>query len=310
MKIYNSISETFGNTPLVKLNHMLPSDCATVLCKLEFYNPTSSIKDRTAVNIIDEAEKSGELKPGGMIIEATSGNTGVGLAMVAACRGYKLVITMPESMSAERRALMTQLGAEIELTSAAQGMAGAIAKAEELHKNNPGSIVAHQFENPANPAIHEQTTGPEILADTDGKVDIFVAAAGTGGTVTGVGRALKKHNSKIKIYAVEPDESAILNGEQPGPHLIQGIGAGFKPDVLDMSVIDKVLRVKGQDAITTARELAKTEGILGGISSGANVHAAIELAKRPENKGKTIVAIVCDTGERYLSTTLFSMNDI
>ncbi len=305
MSAHSDISAICGNTPMVGLNHIVTGG-AKVWCKLEFYNPTSSIKDRIAVNMINDAEKRGILRPGGTIIEATSGNTGLGLAMAASARGYKLIIAMPESMSVERRLVMQQLGAEIILTESALGMSGSIAKAEELAAATKNSFMPRQFENPANPEAHEKTTGPEIIRDTEGKIDIFVAGIGTGGTVTGVGRALKAYNPEIKIYGVEPDESAVLSGGVAGPHLIQGIGAGFKPKILDMNVLDGVIRVKGADAMVISRELASREGILCGISSGANVKAAVDLAMLPENKGKKIVTIICDTGERYLSTPLFN----
>ncbi|MDD3117672.1 MAG: cysteine synthase A [Victivallales bacterium] len=306
MKDYPVVSAVTGHTPLVRLAH-LPGLCSgNILCKLEFCNPASSIKDRIAVNMIDDAEKRGVLRPGGTIIEATSGNTGLGLAMTAAARGYKLIIAMPESMSRERRLLMQQLGARLVLTEAARGMAGSIAKADELAAATENCFMPRQFENPANPAAHELTTGPEILRDTAGRVDIFVAGIGTGGTVSGVGRALKKFRSDIEIYGVEPDESAVLSGDKPGPHGIQGIGAGFKPKTLDMDVIDGIIRIRSNDAIATARELAAVEGILAGISTGANIKAALLLAARPENRGKNIVTVACDTGERYLSTALFA----
>jgi len=305
MKTFANVGALVGNTPLVKLANMVHGHAAAIFCKLEACNPAASIKDRIAVGMIEAAEREGVLKPGGVIVEATSGNTGLGLAMVAAARGYKVVITMPESMSVERRMVMRQLGAKIVLTDAAKGMTGAIEKAEEIAAETENSFMPKQFENPANPATHERTTGPEILRDLDGKVDIFVAGIGTGGTITGVGRALKRHNHNIKVIGVEPDESAVLSGGQPGPHHIQGIGAGFRPLILDMSVVDRIFRVKGLDAIIEARELAFREGILGGISSGANIKAAVELALLPENHGKNIVTIVCDTGERYLSTPLF-----
>ncbi len=306
MSAYHDMSAICGNTPLVRLNHLIPGLSANVWGKLEFYNPTSSIKDRIAVYMVDDAEKRGVLPARGTIIEATSGNTGLGLAMVAASRGYKLVIVMPESMSLERRLVMQQLGAEIILTDAAKGMSGSIEKAEEIAAKRPGSFMPKQFENPANPLAHEKTTGPEIIRDSEGKVDIFVAGIGTGGTISGVGKALKSYNPAIKVYGVEPDESAVLSGGQPGPHQIQGIGAGFKPRILDLGVVDHILRIKGVDAMVMARDLAAREGILCGISSGANVKAAVDLAMQPENRGRNIVTIICDTGERYLSTPLFS----
>lgn len=305
MRIYDGISRLAGNTPLMRLGRIGGVESRRILCKLEFFNPTFSIKDRIAVEMIDAAELRGELKPGGVIIEATSGNTGLGLAMVAASRGYRLIIVMPESMSVERRALMSHLGAELVLTGAAEGMRGAINRAMEIFAATPGAFMPRQFDNPDNPAAHEKTTAAEIWDDTDGQVDIFVAGIGTGGTITGVGRELKRRKPGVIICGVEPDESAVLSGGEAGQHVIQGIGAGFKPSILDMSVIDRIVRVKGDDAIRTARELAVVEGILAGISSGANVRAALELAAMPEYAGKTIVTIICDTGERYMSTSLF-----
>ena len=303
-RIYADITEAFGNTPLVKLNKITDGSAATVLGKLEFYNPSSSVKDRLGIAIVDAAEAAGVLKPGGTIVEATSGNTGIALAMVGAARGYKVVLTMPESMSIERRALLKGYGAELVLTPAPEGMKGAVSRAEEIAAET-GAVLARQFENEANPAIHRKTTAPEIWEDTDGKVDIFVAGVGTGGTITGVGQALKERNPNIKVVAVEPLDSPILNGGAPGPHKIQGIGANFVPDVLDREIYDEVIDVSTPDAVATARRLATEEGILGGISSGATVWAALELAKRPENAGKTIVVILASYGERYLSTVLF-----
>ena len=303
-RIYSDITEAFGNTPLVRLNRVTDGSTATVLAKLEFYNPSSSVKDRLGIAIIDAAEASGELKPGGTIIEATSGNTGIALAMVGAARGYKVVVTMPESVSIERRALLRGFGAELILTPAAEGMKGAVSLAEEIAAER-GAVLARQFENGANPAIHRRTTAEEIWADTDGGVDIFVAGVGTGGTLTGVGQVLKERKPGVKIVAVEPLDSPILNGGTPGPHKIQGIGANFVPAILDRDVYDEVIDVSIDDAVATARRLSTQEGILAGISSGATAWAALELAKRPENAGKTIVVILASYGERYLSTILF-----
>lgn len=303
-RIFSDITEAFGNTPLVKLNNVTDGSTATVLAKLEFYNPSSSVKDRLGIAIVDAAEESGQLKPGGTIVEATSGNTGIALAMVGAARGYKVVLTMPESMSIERRALLKGFGAELVLTPAAEGMKGAVSRAEEIAAER-GAVLARQFENEANPAIHRKTTAEEIWNDTDGKVDIFVAGVGTGGTITGVGQVLKERKPDVKIVAVEPLDSPILNGGAPGPHKIQGIGANFVPDVLDREVYDEVIDVSTPDAVATARRLSTEEGILAGISSGATAWAALELAKRPENAGKTIVVILASYGERYLSTILF-----
>ena len=307
MPIYHSVTELIGRTPLLELrnyekHHSLR---ATLLAKLECMNPAGSAKDRVAANMIARAEAEGHLAPGGTIIEPTSGNTGIGLAAVAAARGYHVILTMPDTMSVERRALIAAYGAEIVLTPGAEGMAGAVAKAEELHRSIPGSIIAGQFENPANPEAHERTTGPEIWADTDGKVDIFVAGAGTGGTVSGVGRYLKAQNPNIKIVAFEPASSPLLTEGHAGPHGLQGIGANFVPENLDRGVLDEILTVTDGDAYATGRELARTEGILVGITSGAAVWAAAQLAMRPENAGKTIVALLPDSGERYLSTPMF-----
>ena len=304
-KVYNDITEIFGNTPLVKLNKVTDGAGATVLAKLEFYNPSASVKDRLGVAIVDAAEKSGDLKPGGTIVEATSGNTGIALAMVAAARGYKVILTMPETMSKERRMLLRAYGAELVLTPGSEGMKGAVTKAEELVGSTPGAILAKQFANAANPAIHEATTGPEVWNDTDGAVDIFVAGIGTGGTITGTGHYLKSKKPGVQIVAVEPEESPILNGGAPGPHKIQGIGANFVPEILDREVYDEVIDVNITQSVAMARRLAVEEGILAGISSGATVTAAVELAKRPENAGKTIVVIVASFGERYLSTVLY-----
>jgi cysteine synthase A len=304
-RIYSDITEAFGNTPLVRLNRVTEGSEAIVLAKLEFYNPTSSVKDRLGVAIVDAAEASGELKPGGTIVEATSGNTGIALAMVGAARGYKVVLTMPESMSIERRALLRGFGAELVLTAAPEGMKGAVSRAEEIAAERPGAVLARQFENEANPEIHRKTTAVEIWNDTDGAVDIFVAGVGTGGTITGTGQVLKQKKPSVKVVAVEPIDSPILNGGAPGPHKIQGIGANFVPAVLDRDVYDEVIDVSITDSVDTARRLAREEGIMAGISSGATAWAALELAKRPENKGKTIVVILASYGERYLSTVLF-----
>jgi cysteine synthase A len=305
MPIYNDITEIFGKTPLVRLNKVTEGLGATVLAKLEFYNPSASVKDRLGIAIVDAAEKSGQLQPGGTIVEGTSGNTGIALAMVGAARGYKVILTMPETMSKERRVLLRAYGAELVLTPGASGMKGAVEAAEEIVAKTPGAILAKQFENEANPAIHRATTGPEIWEDTDGTVDIFVSGIGTGGTITGAGRYLKEKNPDIKVVAVEPAESPILNGGAPGPHKIQGIGANFVPEILDRDVYDEVIDVNITQSVQLARRLAAEEGILGGISSGATVTAALELAARPENAGKTIVVIVASFGERYLSTVLY-----
>ena len=304
-RIFSDITKTFGNTPLVRLNRVTDGSEAIVLAKLEFYNPTSSVKDRLGVAIVDAAEASGELKPGGTIVEATSGNTGIALAMVGAARGYSVVLTMPESMSIERRALLRGFGAELILTPAAEGMKGAVSRAEQVAAERPGSVLARQFENEANPAIHRATTAEEIWNDTDGAVDIFVAGVGTGGTITGTGQVLKERKPGLKVIAVEPIDSPILNGGSPGPHKIQGIGANFVPAILDRDVYDEVIDVSITDSVDMARRVSREEGILAGISSGATVWAALEVAKRPENKGKTIVVIVASYGERYLSTVLF-----
>ncbi len=303
--IHASITETFGGTPLVRLNRVTEGAGATVLAKLEFYNPSSSVKDRLAIAIIDAAEKAGALQPGGTIVEGTSGNTGIGLAMVAAARGYKAVLTMPESMSIERRKLLKAYGAELVLTPPSEGMKGAVSRAEQIAAERPGAVLAKQFENEANPAIHYATTGPEIWKDTDGAVDVFVAGVGTGGTITGTGRYLKEQKPGLKVVAVEPKESPILNGGSPGPHKIQGIGPNFVPAILDREVYDEVIDVDIAQSVDMARRLAREEGILAGISSGTTVTAALELAKRPENDGKTIVVVVASYGERYLSSVLF-----
>lgn len=304
-RIADNITQLIGKTPLVRLNSF-SEDGAEVVAKVESFNPLGSAKDRVGFAMIEDAEKKGLLKKGATVIEPTSGNTGVGLAFTCAVKGYKLILTMPESMSAERRALLAALGAELVLTPASEGMSGAIRRADELAAETEGSFIPGQFVNPANPDVHEKTTGPEIIADTDGKVDIFVSAVGTGGTLTGVGRALKKHNPNIKIVAVEPYDSPVLSGGKAGPHKLQGIGAGFVPDILDTALIDEIITVKTEEAYEAARKSASKEGVLVGISSGAALHAASLLAKRPENKGKRIVVLLPDTGERYLSTDLFN----
>lgn len=310
-KIAKKLTDLIGNTPLLELsnyekNHNID---AKIIAKLEYFNPASSVKDRIAFAMITDAEEKGLLKADSVIIEPTSGNTGIGLAFVAAAKGYKLTLTMPETMSIERRNLLKALGANIVLTPGPDGMKGAIAKAVELKESTPNGVILQQFENPANPAIHRKTTAEEIWRDTDGLVDIFVAGVGTGGTVSGVGEVLKQRNPKIQIVAVEPADSPVLSGGKPGPHKIQGIGAGFVPKTYDASVVDEIIQVKNDDAILTSRILAREEGLLVGISSGAAVYAAAELAKRPENKGKNIVVILPDTGERYLSTVLYSFEE-
>ena len=307
-KIYTSADQLIGRTPLLELVHIEKEESleAKVLAKLEYFNPAGSVKDRIAKAMIDDAEAKGLLKPGSVIIEPTSGNTGIGLASVAAARGYRIIIVMPETMSVERRQLMKAYGAELVLTEGAKGMKGAIAKADELAKELPNSFIPGQFVNPANPAVHKATTGPEIWEDTDGNVDIFVAGVGTGGTVTGTGEYLKSQNPNVKVVAVEPASSPVLSQGHAGAHKIQGIGAGFVPDVLDTKIYDEIITVENDDAFATGRLIGKHEGVLVGISSGAAVWAAIELAKRPENKGKTIVALLPDTGDRYLSTPLFA----
>lgn len=305
MEIYNSITELIGKTPLVRLNGTGASLQAQVLLKLELFNPGGSVKDRIGLAMIQAAEKVGKLKPGSVIIEPTSGNTGIGLASVAAARGYRLILTMPETMSVERRKLLAAYGAELVLTPGNQGMSGAIRKAEELATEIKGSFIPQQFKNPANPDIHRQTTALEIWNDTEGKVDLVVAGVGTGGTITGVAESLKAKKSGLKAIAVEPADSPVLSGGQPGPHKIQGIGAGFVPDTLNTKIIDEIIKVTTEEAFSAARQLARAEGILVGISSGAALHAALQVATRPENKGKLIVAILPDTGERYLSTGLF-----
>ncbi|MFC8731477.1 cysteine synthase A [Luteimicrobium sp. NPDC057192] len=305
-RIYDDATKLIGNTPLVRLNKLTEGIDATVAVKLEFYNPANSVKDRIGVSIIDAAEASGELQPGGTIVEGTSGNTGIALAWVAAARGYKAVLTMPETASKERRALLRAFGAELVLTPGAEGMKGAVARAEQIAAERPGAILARQFANEANPAIHRKTTAEEIWADTDGEVDIVVAGIGTGGTITGVGEVLKERKPEVKIVAVEPAESPVLTGGQPGPHKIQGLGANFVPEILNTEIYDEVLDIDADTAVATARATAKEEGLLVGISSGAAIEGALQVAKRPENKGKLIVAIVPDFGERYLSTILYS----
>ncbi len=306
-RIYDSIVDTIGGTPLVRFKKLAAEAGAKadVVGKLEFFNPLASVKDRIGFAMIEAAEQAGALKPGATIVEPTSGNTGIALAFVAAAKGYRLILTMPESMSLERRKMLTHLGAEIVLTPASKGMTGAVKEAEKLQGEIPGAVILQQFKNPANPSIHESTTAEEIWKDTDGKIDILVSGVGTGGTVTGIGRALKKKNPALKVVAVEPEDSPVLSGGAPGPHKIQGIGAGFVPDILDRSVIDEILQIGNETAFATARKAAKLEGIPVGISSGAALAAAIELGSRPENAGKLIVAIIPSFAERYLSTALF-----
>jgi cysteine synthase len=304
-QVFDNITEVFGRTPLVRLNRVTDGADATVLAKLEFYNPSASVKDRLGIGIVDAAEASGQLQPGGTIVEGTSGNTGIALAMIGAARGYRVIIAMPETMSKERRGLLRAYGAELVLTPGGEGMKGAVARAEQIAAETPGAVLAKQFENQANVEIHRLTTAEEVWNDTDGDVDIFVSGIGTGGTLTGVGQVLKERKPEVRIVGVEPAESPILNGGQPGPHKIQGIGANFVPAILDREVYDEIIDVNIDQSVATARRLGIEEGILGGISSGATVYAAVELAKRPENAGKTIVVIVASYGERYLSTVLY-----
>lgn len=308
MRVYRKITDLIGGTPLLELTNYEKANelNAKIYAKLEYFNPAGSVKDRIAKAMLDDAEEKGLLKPGAVIIEPTSGNTGIGLASVAASRGYKVILTMPETMSVERRNLLKAYGAELVLTEGAKGMPGAIAKAKELAEQTPNSYIPSQFTNPANPAVHLKTTGPEIWADTDGKVDIFVAGVGTGGTLSGVGAYLKSQNPNVKVVAVEPATSPVLSGGKAGPHKIQGIGAGFVPDTLNTDIYDEILPVQNEDAFATGRALARSEGVLVGISSGAAVFAAAQLAKRPENAGKVIVALLPDTGERYFSTPMFA----
>jgi cysteine synthase A len=306
-RVYDSITQTIGDTPLVRLKR-LPQERgidAEILLKLEFFNPIASVKDRIGVSMVDALEASGAIRPGSTLIEPTSGNTGIALAFVAAARGYRLILVMPETMSLERRKMLAFLGAELVLTPGPMGMKGAVAKAQELRDQNPGSVIPQQFQNPANPEIHRRTTAEEIWNDTDGQLDVFISAVGTGGTITGVGQVLKPRLPNLRVIAVEPEDSPVLSGGQPGPHKIQGIGAGFVPDILDRSVIDEVITVGNQTAFDTARQLAKLEGIPGGISTGANVAVALEVAARPEMKGKRIVTVACSFAERYISSALF-----
>lgn len=310
-KIAKKLTDLVGNTPLLEFSNFNASKAlkATVIGKLEYFNPAGSVKDRIALAMIEDAEAKGLLQPGATLVEPTSGNTGVGLAFVAAAKGYQLILTMPETMSLERRNLLKALGAQLVLTPGADGMKGAIAKAEELRATTPGAVILQQFENPANPAVHIRTTAEEIWRDTEGDVDIFVAGVGTGGTISGVGAGLKKHKPEVRIVAVEPGDSPVLSGGEPGPHKIQGIGAGFIPKTYNPEVVDEIVRVANDDAIRTSRELARQEGLLVGISAGAAVYAAVELARRPENAGKRIVALLPDTGERYLSTVLYAFEE-
>ena len=310
-KIFSSLTELIGNTPLMYLNNIAANHGvqANLIAKIEFFNPGGSVKDRVALSMIEDAEKSGKLKPGAVIIEPTSGNTGVGLAWIASVKGYKTILTMPETMSVERQNLLKTMGAQLVLTPGSEGMSGAIKKAEELRDSIPGSVILQQFENPANPLAHVHTTAEEIWKDTDGKVDVFIAGVGTGGTLSGVGRGLKAHRSDIEIVAMEPDSSAVLSGDKPGMHKIQGIGAGFVPATYDAEVVDRVMRVTDDDAIRMGRELSLKEGLLVGISSGAAVHAAVTLGRMPEYKDKNIVVLLPDTGERYLSTVLYAFDE-
>ena len=305
-RIYDDITQTIGRTPLVRLNRVTEGVGAEILAKLEYFNPLGSVKDRIGVNMVEAAEREGRLKADSVIIEPTSGNTGIALAFVAAARGYRLILTMPETMTVERRKILKALGAEIVLTPGDQGMKGAVEKAEELADSTPGSFLPQQFKNQANPEIHRKTTAEEIWNDTDGRVDALVCGVGTGGTITGVGEVIKKRKPEFKIYAVEPTESAILSGGQPGPHKIQGIGAGFKPDVLNVELVDEVVKVSTEQAIDIARRLAREEGIFAGVSSGAAVHAALQVGRRPENEGKLIVTVLPSLGDRYLSHPLYS----
>ncbi|MDN3513017.1 MAG: cysteine synthase A [Candidatus Brocadia sp.] len=304
-RIYETITDTIGNTPLVKLNNVTKGLESTVVAKMESFNPMASVKDRIGIAMIEAAEKAGLLTKSTIIIEPTSGNTGIALAFVSAAKGYKLILTMPDTMSIERRDLLKAFGAEIVLTPGAEGMKGAIARAEELLKNTPNSFMPQQFKNPANPEIHRKTTAEEIWNDTDGKIDVFVGGVGTGGTITGVGEIIKKRKPSLKVVAVEPADSSVLSGGKPGPHKIQGLGAGFIPDILNMKVVDEIVTVRNEQAFAVARQLARQEGILAGISSGAAVYAALQVAARPENRGKLVVVVLPDTGERYLSTVLF-----
>lgn len=310
-KIYNNLTELIGNTPLIELYAIEKAEGlkARLIAKVEYFNPGGSVKDRIALAMINDAEQKGVLKPGAIIIEPTSGNTGIGLAWVASVKGYNLILTMPETMSIERQSLLKALGATLVLTPGAKGMKGAIERAEELRRENPGSVILQQFDNPANPTIHEATTAEEIWNDSDGNIDFFVAGVGTGGTLSGTAKGLKAHNPAIKAVAVEPASSPVLSGGNPGPHKIQGIGAGFKPTNFNQEIADEILPVADNDAIATSRALAKSEGLLVGISAGAAAYAAIQIAKRPENEGKTIVALLPDTGERYLSTVLYAFDD-